>query len=560
MSSSCPCQPCQSERQTPVAVTRRTTPSSGQVGGATSRTVAGTPNSETTTARMTLILTDVERARVRVRGAASAPAATSSCVPGHRHPPQRCGQGVGVEHDEVRGRAHRHGQTAAVDGRLQRDPAVDRLLGVPRRTTVAGPADRGIDGDPRVEGRDGGVGPEREPDAGAVQRAEGERAVGPTGPVAVGDVPVVHGVLGLHAGDHAERREPLDVLPGHQLGVLDRPRGAGRREGVEGQGVRCVADGVDRAAQAVAGGVRHEGRESRRRHREDAVGVRAGHALVRVVAVGGAGVEGAVRDDLERTLRDEAGDRVAGVQVLADHAVEELLPDARPHAQPRGARGDAATPDGDVVGELQVHHPDDPARGGGGAGVVDELVGDVVRDVVDDRLQREPLGLAQEAGGVRTDAEEPQPRRRGPGAVQVPRDQDDGQVADGGVEERGRRHVGPEPVAEPEADQGRPRRRRRRGAFSDERDGVRGGGRAGDVEAPARERPLRQVHVRVPEAGHDPPAVEPHLVGAIGELGADRRHPTVAEQDVDGCVAVHQASTAQQDVGGGRYGPHVSTL
>ena len=275
MSSSCPCQPCQSERQTPVAVTRRTTPSSGQVGGATSRTVGGTPNSETTTARMTLILTDVEPPRVRTRGASTGrrrgcppPAVPrSGAVRGSASSTTRS---AGAPTDTVR--------PAAVDGRLQRDPAVDRLLRVPGRTTVAGPADGGVDGDPRVEGRDGRVGPEREPDAGAVQRPEGERAVGPTGPVAVGDVPVVHRVLGLHAGDHAERREPLDVLPGHQLGVLDRPRGAGRREGVEGQGVRGVADGVDRAAQAVAGGVRHEGSQARRWHREDAVRVRTGHA------------------------------------------------------------------------------------------------------------------------------------------------------------------------------------------------------------------------------------------------------------------------------------------
>ena len=119
------------------------------------------------------------------------------------------------------------------------------------------------------------------------------------------------------------------------------------------------------------------------RHREDAAGVRAGQPGVRVVAVGGAGVQRAVGDDLQRSLRDEPGDGVAGVQVLADDAVEELLPHARAHAQPGGPGGDATAPDGDVVGDLQVDHADDPARGGGGRGVVDERVGDVVGHVVD---------------------------------------------------------------------------------------------------------------------------------------------------------------------------------
>ena len=104
---------------------------------------------------------------------------------------------------------------------------------------------------------------------------------------------------------------------------------------------------------------------------------------VRVVAVGGAGVERAVGDDLQRPLRDEPADGVAGVQVLADDAVEELLPHARAHAQPGGSGSDATTPDGDVVGDLQVDHADDPACGRGGGGVVDERVGDVVGHVVD---------------------------------------------------------------------------------------------------------------------------------------------------------------------------------
>ena len=68
------------------------------------------------------------------------------------------------------------------------------------------------------------------------------------------------------------------------------------------------------------------------------------------------------------------------------------------------------------------------------------------------------------------------------------------------------------------------------------------------------------MDVRVPETGHEPPAVERHLRDVAVETGSDGGDPTVAQQDVDGSVTVHQASIAQQEVGGGRYGPHVSTV
>ena len=94
----------------------------------------------------------------------------------------------------------------------------------------------------------------------------------------------------------------------------------------------------------------------------------------------------------------------------------------------------------------------------------------------------------------------------------------------------------------------------------DERDGVRGGRRPGHVQPTPGECPLGQVDVGVPQAGHDPPTVQRHLRDVVGERGSDGGDPTVAQQDVDGSVAVHQAGIAQQDVAGGRYGPHVSTV
>ena len=227
--------------------------------------------------------------------------------------------------------------------------------------------------------------------------------------------------------------------------------------------------------------------------------------------------------------------------------------------EPTGPGRGAATPDGDVVGDLEVDHADDPARGGGGGRVVDEGVGDVVGNVVDGARQRQPLGLAQQPGRVRLHAEEAQPGGRGPGAVQVAGDEDDGQVADGRVEQRRRSAR---------------RARARRGSRSRRArcPGTGGGARARraatacaaevaprDVEPAPGQRPLREVHVRVPEAGHEPSAVEVDL----------RRRPAVSA----GPTAATRPSRSRTSTGpsaptsraerrsrAGRYGPHVSTV
>ena len=197
---------------------------------------------------------------------------------------------------------------------------------------------RGVDGDPRVERRDRCVGAEREPDARAVQATRTRTRGRCDRPSAGRRRP------GRPSRARAARWRPRPARrtastssQDDQLRVLDRPRGTGRGEGVEGQRVRGVADRVDRAAQTVPGGVRHERRPAGRA--ATARTPRRGRsARVRVVAVGGAGVERAVGDDLERPLRRRGRPSgVPGVQVLAHDAVEELLPHARPHAQPRRA-------------------------------------------------------------------------------------------------------------------------------------------------------------------------------------------------------------------------------
>ena len=227
---------------------------------------------------------------------------------------------------------------------------------------------------------------------------------------------------------------------------------------------------------------------------------------------------------------------VAGVQVLADHAVEVLLPHARAHAQPAGPGGDATTPDGEVVGDLQVDHADDPACGGGGR----------ARRRPARRRRRRARGrrrpaaaatrtrAAARSGGA--DAEEPagRPSRptRSAGRRRPARRARSPTAASSSAAVGTSGHS---PSRKPEADERRPRAAggARRG---DERDGVRGGRGPGDVEPAAGERPLGQVHVRVPEPGHEPAAVERHLRRRRHRARrSDGRDPPVAQQDVDGC-------------------------
>ena len=93
------------------------------------------------------------------------------------------------------------------------------------------------------------------------------------------------------------------------------------------------------------------------------------------------------------------------------------------------------------------------------------------------------------------------------------------------VEQVAVRRVGPQGVAEPVADQHRARLGRI-GAQprGDERDGVGGGAGRAEVEAAAGQRPLVEVHVRVPQAGQEHPPVEVDDLRPlpVGQAGPDR--------------------------------------
>ena len=113
------------------------------------------------------------------------------------------------------------------------------------------------------------------------------------------------------------------------------------------------------------------------------------------------------------------------------------------------------------------------------------------------------------------------------------------------------RRVGPQGVAEPVADQHRARLGRV-GAQprGDERGGLGGGAGRAEVEAAAGERPLVEVHVRVPQAGQQHPPVEvddlapPVRAGRPGPIAATA--PPSTSDVGDGAV---ERGAAEQDRG-----------
>jgi hypothetical protein len=194
--------------------------------------------------------------------------------------------------------------------------------------------------------------------------------------------------------------------------------------------------------------------------------------------------------------------------------------------------------------------------------VVDELVRDVVGHRDDARAREHPFLLAEEPGRVAADPQEPQPRRRRPRAVQVARQQDHGHVARDVVEHRGGGLLGPPGPAEAEPDQRLPDGGRRGRGVVERRvhhgRGVGGARRGRHVEAPAHERPLGEVHVRVPQPRDHGAAVEVDALGRgprrtnSGTGGNHGAHPAALEQHVDEAVRPPgEARVHQQQCGHG---------
>jgi hypothetical protein len=255
-------------------------------------------------------------------------------------------------------------------------------------------------------------------------------------------------------------------------------------------------------------------------------------ARVLVEAVGGAGVERAVGDELERTDSEQVVHRLAAAQPEFDRTVEVLGVDAEVDAQRPGARLDAAGPGVEVPVHLEVDDAHDAAGGGGlGRGVrpaVEHLVGDRAEPTGD----RERGFFDEHTRRVPGVPEQRQRRRVEPDGVQVAAHQHDGARSPGGVERLDSEVVGPQAVAEAVADERLGLGFRRFEGRRDHLRGLAGGCRGRHVEALLYESPLAEVHVVVPEAGRDPAAleVEPH---GRPRGRRDRHDASVDREDVD---------------------------
>src|ERR1017187_11009046 len=80
---------------------------------------------------------------------------------------------------------------------------------------------RRADSEPWIERRNGRIRAEGEDCSGIEQRAERECAPGASRPVAIGDISVIEGVLGLDARDNTQLRETAQVGVVQQLRMLD---------------------------------------------------------------------------------------------------------------------------------------------------------------------------------------------------------------------------------------------------------------------------------------------------------------------------------------------------
>ena len=183
--------------------------------------------------------------------------------------------------------------------------ARDRLLRMPRLAAVARPRDGRRDR--RPTGR--AARPARRSRRRAGRRHACSAASGNARPVRpcpqhVGDVAVVHRVLGLHA-----RRSPRGAANramsavGDQLGVLDAAADADAARRRRARAGWRVADGVHGGLEPVSRRRTASLRTSScgRQVRDAVAAVRVG-----VEAEGGAGVERAVGDDLERADGEQA--------------------------------------------------------------------------------------------------------------------------------------------------------------------------------------------------------------------------------------------------------------
>ncbi len=335
--------------------------------------------------------------------------------------------------------------------------------------------------------------------------------------------------------------------------MLDGAAGADGLEDVEREGVRPVADRVDRGHESGVDGPAGDGHEVVELPREHAGPV--GHGR-------GPGAEGAVGDDLERPHRQQAAcavDDVAGAEPAVDHGVEFRRVDARRHPQCVGAGVDPARPAVEAEAHLEV---DDARHAAGGSGlgrVGDVPVEQVVRHLRECTGHVEGVLLAQDPVVTRLERAADEcgevGEREGvaPDRVQVTADDDGREARCGLVEQLASCGGRPQPVAVAVSDQHAVRRPGPRDRCEEVGGRLRGVA-AGDVDAAAHQRPLVEVRVVVAEAGAEPRAggLDDLGVGARGVERAGRRDlgdPAVGDADVGrGPGGAHPADGPEQDL------------
>ena len=257
-----------------------------------------------------------------------------------------------------------------------------------------------------------------------------------------------------------------------------------------------------------------------------------------VVAVGGAGVQRAVGDDLQRAHGEQtagAGDLVAGAQPARDRFLEVRRPDRAHDAQLPHPGGDPGHPAVELPWPLVVDHAHHPAGRGSGGRLRGVAVQHRRRQLHEPFHDRMPVRLPDHAGRVPAHAVPVGGRAVDPAAVQVGGDQHHRHRAADPVQQLPVRPVGPQRVPEPGPDQRRPGRRRigAQPLGHQRRGGRRRPGRA-EVQPLPGQRPLVEVHVVVPQPGQQGPPVQLDDLGIRrgGHLRPDRGQRPVLDEDV----------------------------
>jgi hypothetical protein len=272
----------------------------------------------------------------------------------------------------------------------------------------------------------------------------------------------------------------------------------------------------------------------------------AGGVGVGLAAPGGAGVEGAVADDLQRPHGQAGGaghERVAGAQPRGEHLVEGVGVRRPAHLERVAALVPALHPARRARAELEVDQAHHPERGGLGQGAGEGLGrGAVVADQArHPREGREPLRLAHHAVAHRQ-GEVHQRDGVEPAVVGIPADQHHRRAARDRVELGHGDLPVPAAGAVAPADDGLARRLLGHPLGHQRERGLGGGGGA-EVEALGGEGPLREVGVLVPQARDEPPSggVDLRHPGGPSQAGPELGHDAVDDEHVDRRVGGHLA-------------------